>query len=387
MHDMTEPPLIALFRNIIEDTEVSPIPAPLAEALVVWGIRTGLGPILYELALAAPNLVSCSSFKQLLIAELAAKAAEKRRQTAIIEIIDSCSSCLNSVTLLKGISVAHEYYPKSHWRPMQDIDILVAGEDLHRAETALTKLGYQRPSGLSPEFYHTHHHSMPFYHPSTRVVVELHTALFPASSCLSQASAFQLPNVTAQLCSIDFRGRTAHRLNAELQLVYISCHAVAERRIFSSLVPFLDVAFLLRHAGHELDWAMLSSWLVEATVSTDLSVILSYLEKHCLAELPPAAQETFSVAETRMGKLARNVISRGIDRYAANGQSKDDFLGCNNRMIIWDSLLTSRSPLLNFLRIPMHLAFPPSNPHRFRVGFQLKRLRSAMRRARKQSPS
>jgi hypothetical protein len=379
---VTEPLLLSLVRSIVKGEKDVPFPLP-NEAQVDWGIRTGLGPILYELALAAPNPISRPLVERLLISELAAKIAHWKRTTAINNIIDACSSSEISIIPLKGILICNEYYRKPYWRPMQDIDFLVAEEDLGRTESVLESLGYQQASPRPADFYYAHHHSMPFRHPSTEIVVEVHTGLFPSWSPLSEAFAFQSQNIATQLRPADFHGRPIYRLSFELELVYLSCHAVRERRIFGSLIPFLDLAFLLRHTGPELNWSTIFAWLDNRTVSAYVCVMLSYLEKHRLVELPRAVQLQLSDARKRLGNFALNVILRDIDRYAASGKSTNDVLGRDQRIIIWDILLAPRAPVWNILLVPWYLAFPPSNPNRFRIQFQFARLRSAFRRVRK----
>lgn len=379
---VTEPLLLSLVRSIVKGEKDVPFPFP-NEAQVDWGIRTGLGPILYELALAAPNPISRPLVERLLTSELAAKIAHWRRTTAFNNIIDACSSSEISIIPLKGILICNKYYPKPHWRPMQDIDFLVAEEDLGRTESVLESLGYQQVSPRPADFYRTHHHSMPFRHPSTGVVVEVHTALFPTLSPLFHASAFQPSNIATHLRLAEFHGRTIYRLSSELELVYLSCHAVRERRILSSLVPFMDIAFLLRSVGHELNWSTIFPWLDNPTVSAYVCVTLSYLERHRIVELPGTVQLELSAAMKRLGSFALNVLSRNIDRYAASGHSMDDALGRDHHFIIWDTLLAPRAPVWNLLLVPWYLVFPPSNPNRFKMQFQFARLRSALRRARK----
>lgn len=377
-----EPFIISLLRSAAESGR-SLERIAVDEAQVNWAIRTGFGPLLYDRALNAPGLIPRASSRVLLVSELAARADSKRRRTAMIQIIDACSSSVSELTILKGISVCDEYYPKSHWRPMADIDFLVPEADLGRAESALRGLGYRQVSPCPAEFYAMHHHSMPFQDPKTGVAVEIHTALFPNGTPLSQSRAFRLPNIVAHLRPSGFQGRAIYRLSNELQLAYLACHALVERRVFNTLIPFLDVIFLLRQAGRELNWHTVLDWLDDRTVSAYLCVMLAYLERHRVVPFPPAVHAALLAAKRRLGRLTLALIHRSMDRYAAHGQSMDDILGRDNRFVAWETLLAPRSPLLNLLLIPWNLAFPPSNPDRFRVRFQLERVRSVYRRARR----
>lgn len=372
----------ALLRHVAQGGKSSRL-IPAEEAQLEHIIQGGYAPLLYDVALRTHGLCPSATLKRLLVYTLAAKAVEKRRRRAVAEIIDACSHSVNRLTLLKGISICNEFYPEPHWRAMGDVDLLVAAPDLSRAESILKQLGYVQTSCRPTEFYRNHHHSMPFQHPSHGVRVELHTALFPPSEWLAQSSAFQLSNVLAESRLSDFNGRAVYRLSPELQVVYVACHAIAEKVAFRSLFPFLDIIFLLQRAGPELSWDKISSWLSDRTVSAYVCVVLTYLVRHRVVELPPAAQATLQAAEKRFGRLALKILHGDIDRYALGGRSMEGLLGRDNRFMIWNTLLRPCPPWWNLLSVPWNLAFPPMHAERFRIGYQRQRLRSVLRRFRK----
>ena len=363
---------VAKGGSVPEHTTVDEIEANRA-------IQVGLGPILHDMALRLPGLISRESASALLVSELAARAHYKRVSSTAAAVLEACASSVEGVVLLKGISVADEYYPRPYWRPMGDIDILVAKEDLDLAESALKDLGYRQASPNPTDYYQTHHHSMPFLDPSNGIIVEIHTALFPPQSPYSHCPIFQLPKVTTHLRLSERQGKPVYRLSSELELLYLSCHALAEWRIFKSLVPFLDITLLLTKMGGKLDWDTLGDWLRDHRASACLCVMLSYLDKYRVVAVPPEIQTAISAAKRRRGRLALRILHNAIDRHVIGGHSIDDFPGQHNRYLLWDTLMTDRHPMLNLLWVPWNLAFPPSQPDRFRTAFHMARLRSALK--------
>jgi len=94
-------------------------------------------------------------------------------------VIDVCNGVDVEVTLLKGISIADQYYPSAHLRPMTDIDILVSQHEQQRVQLALLRRGYVPKTGDWPE---DSHHAAPLLHPEKRVWAEVHSVLFPANA-------------------------------------------------------------------------------------------------------------------------------------------------------------------------------------------------------------
>ena len=98
------------------------------------------------------------------------------------EIIDASCGSVPQLTLLKGISIAEEFYPEFHLRPMRDIDLLVPVESLAPMATLLYGLGYRQTSDTPHKTYDSHHHAMPFFHDEKQVWVELHHRLISAKN-------------------------------------------------------------------------------------------------------------------------------------------------------------------------------------------------------------
>jgi hypothetical protein len=112
-------------------------------------------------------------------------------------------------------------------------------------EAVLSALGYQQQSHLPSTFYATHHHSMPFIHPTRRLWVEVHRGLFPPSSRLGADRLFGREALEQHRQPSIFQGYEVFRLSPEWQLLYIASHwAFAFHAIGVSRL--VDVIYLLQ---------------------------------------------------------------------------------------------------------------------------------------------
>ena len=152
-------------------------------------------------------------------ADLTARVVSAEHFDALTEIVDCCSFAAPLI-LLKGISIADQYYPEPHLRPMRDIDLLVRSESVSSVESALEKLGYVRrsKSGLPSPFFEAHHHSMPFMHPRRNVWVEIHDRLFRPATLLGNSDVFGIDRLAKEARPSEFKNRRVNRLSPELQL-------------------------------------------------------------------------------------------------------------------------------------------------------------------------
>jgi hypothetical protein len=157
-------------------------------------------------------------------ANLTARLLCGERFDATCDILAACEGRAPAVTLLKGISIAEQYYPTPYLRPMTDLDFFVEETAIPLVESVLYKLGYRQQSHLPREFYDTHHHRMPCLHPQRGIWVEVHRGLFPPSTKLATTRVLSQKHLTSQLRPSAFQGRPVTRLSDALQIVYIAAH-------------------------------------------------------------------------------------------------------------------------------------------------------------------
>lgn len=103
-----------------------------------------------------------------------------RLQRRLYETSDALAAAGVDAVLLKGAAVAHTAYASFVERPMRDIDLLVAPEQVDAAQEILRAAGWSRSHhGPPAEAYDGHHHLPPFADAGgTGARLELHTDLF-----------------------------------------------------------------------------------------------------------------------------------------------------------------------------------------------------------------
>jgi hypothetical protein len=345
-------PLVELLQAAAHGRQDMP-PAVMQAAQVRWAIESGFGPLLWYTMHAAAGATASPLWPLVRGTDLAARLLTAEQFKAMGEILSACRGRMPPVTLLKGISIAAQYYPAPHLRLMRDIDVLVDESDLPTLESVLSALGYLQRSHLSSTFYATHHHSSPFVHPASGLWVEIHRGLFPFASCLGTDRLFRRETLDQQRQLSVFQDHEVFRLSPEWQLVYIAAHWAAEfPRV--GVVALLDVIYLLRQTAGTLNWARLLDWLEGSAAAAPLYLLLSYLDAYQVVELPPEVLRNLSLRQSVLGPLGLTLMHRLLDRYLMAGPPAGLVLNAYRLEILWQTLLAPGSPRGNLLRVPWH---------------------------------
>ena len=154
------------------------------------------------------------------------------------------------VVPLKGPILAERYYPVPEHRPSTDLDLLVRVEDLERAVTALTTLGYLLEGGSSGDYFRTHHHHVHLVH-RTLPVVELHYHAYRGFGVTLLSGPLldrAVPHSTARW--------SVSTLSPEDELLYLATHGASHR--FERLGWLYDIKLLVR-AHPDLDWSLIAA--------------------------------------------------------------------------------------------------------------------------------
>ena len=232
---------------------------------------------------------------------------------------------------------------------MSDIDFLVATRDLATVEAALFDLGYRQESTHPREFYETHHHTTPFRHPRTGVWVEVHRGLCARSSPVGSDAPFGAQRVLAEQSASEFRGHAVYRLSEELQIVYLAAHWAYDFRLAGGLVAMLDTIHLLKNA-RPIRWERLLELLEGTVAATAVYLVLAYLDRHELLDLPSGLIGEIAHRQRALGRPSLWLLHGIIDRYVTNGRDLGLLMSERNLPIIWESLLRPcpgfRKPLL-----------------------------------------
>jgi Uncharacterised nucleotidyltransferase len=351
------PQLLPLFQAAAQGRKNVPL-ATLDTSCVHWALETGLGPLLFHVTQEDPQAPTSPLWPLLRGADLTAQVLIAEHLEAMGEILDACQGRVQTITLLKGISIAEQYYPLPYLRLMRDIDFLIAETDLPAVEGVLSALGYSQPFQQSERNGVSFHHGNPFVHQQKGIWVEVHWGLFSSLTPFGADRLFQREHLTAQLQSSTFQGRNVMRLSDEMQLVYIASHWARDHNLTSVLgatIAMLDIIYLLRHRKRPLDWEKIFEWLHSSVVTTPLYLLLTYLQRYRLIDVAPEILTELSRQQSSFGPPTLVILHSLIDRYMVDGRSYGPMLNERNLSILWSTLLLPGPPWRNLLRVPWHL--------------------------------
>lgn len=321
---------------------------------VRWAVRAGLGPWLRRCTARDAAAPASPLWPLVHGADLTGRVIAAEQLDATAEILDACDGHAAPLTLLKGISVAEQYYPEPHLRVMGDIDLLVDVDALPDVRARLLGLGYRDESTYPPEFYLGHHHLQPLFHPRRRVWVELHWTLFPPTGRMGSERAFTLESVLAERRASTFRGRPVYRLGDELQLVYLAAHWAYGLNLERAMVGMLDVARLLT-SGTPLHWERILEWIPASRTSSHVCLMLTYLARRGLVDLDPELLRQVIRRQRSFGRTTLQAIHAVIDRYVVGGCEFGPLMSERNVGILWDALLSPGPPARNVLTMGWNL--------------------------------
>jgi hypothetical protein len=341
------------------------------DVTVRWALDAGLGPQLHHATHGAVQRLPANLRNLLTGADLTAKVTHAAKADCAAELVAMCATIGVPVTLLKGISIGEQYYPSPHLRPMTDIDLLVPECSYGRVEAAALRMGYKQVSGIMGV---NPHHGDPLFHATSGTRVDLHTTLFQQDSRLRQGQLFSPANVEHQSCSAYLREWPVRRLGTELQLVYIASYFVNDLARVSMgptlVTPLIDAVRLLRVSGTTFDWDLLLTSLDNEVATASLLVLLDYLQRHRLAELPDGIISALLDRQRLMTTAECRLLGSLIHRYLVGGQRFKAFNSCH----VWLNSLAPGPSIFKLLRLPWRIAFPPSYRGRLDARAQAKRI-------------
>jgi len=316
---------------------------------VRWAVTCGLGPWLHRCTANDPDATRSPLWPLVQGADLTARLLGAEQLDAMQEIAEVAARHAPPLTLLKGISLCEQIYPEPHLRPMGDIDILAEEATLPVLQALLVELGYCPQSDYPTEFYATHHHVMPMFHPRRRVWVEVHRGLLPSDSPAGSDRVFGAGLVASELQPSTFRGLRVNRLSDELQLVYLTSHWAFGFKRERSMVAMLDVARLIGGAAPR--WARILRWLEGSFSATYVCLLLTYLAERGLVDVEPGVIAEVRQRQRLLGRASLAALHLVLDRHVVQGRPFDRIVSERTFGILWEALLSPGRPAGNFLRL------------------------------------
>ncbi|MET0554789.1 MAG: nucleotidyltransferase family protein [Vicinamibacteria bacterium] len=326
----------------------------LTPARLAWAIESGLAPVLARtsasfLRAGGPDADAVRG------ADLAARVVADDQSDATVALIDACRGRVGPLTLLKGIWLRHALHPEPHLRPMRDVDVLVEPAEVAEVEDVLRGLGYLPAVEPDVDDYHGHHHAVPYRHPLTGVVFEVHRALVPAAGPFGTDPMFDLGYVHSHLTDDTFRGRRVRRLADGLLLAHMAAHWSSSFKVVGGAGGLVVLLDLLALAGR-VDWPRAAADLRGSTAVRSLWLLLGYLEARGLRTLAPDVRALVRPPLGAADGVALALLHAMMDVRVADGRPYGRAVFTRRTFeIVWKTLLLPRPSALNLASLPWRL--------------------------------
>lgn len=201
------------------------------------------------------------------------------QQKEIQEVLTTLSQAGIDCILLKGADLRRRLYGDPLLRAISDLDLLLAPEDIPRAELALTKMAYRIFLGHQDERVRIN--EVLYLPPENKILhVDLHWEIVAA------CSFYFLPYhpLRAAAVSLDYFGTPALVLSTEHLFIHLCLHTYEN---FSNLSQFLDLALVLSRLP--LNWPQLLQEAARFGCQRPLYLVLQELTGVIPGKIPPAA--------------------------------------------------------------------------------------------------
>jgi len=197
------------------------------------------------------------------------------------KVIKSLAENQLPVIALKGLALAKNIYGDIALRPMSDIDLLLKEEDLVKAGRILLTLGYKQDFPAWESMLKTYHH-LPFFTNKSGTIIELHWNIVTPDSFVK----VDLDGLWARACLIKVDNIEVRAFSAEDLFLHLCIHACFHLQTGIDLIPFCDLAGLLKTSAAKIDWqiviARASRWGAQKCV-----YLMLLLVRELLGAAPP----------------------------------------------------------------------------------------------------
>lgn len=239
--------------------------------------------------------------------QAARRIAEQRRAVMTVELghLDTAMADAGiPFVLLKGAAYMASDSPAARGRLFEDLDLMVAPENLATAERALWRAGWapERLSAYDERYYREWMHQVPpLIHPLRGSAVDLHHGLVPRTSRLHLDSA-----------RFRRRARPAHGWSAFLHLpqpadlvLHSAVHALAQEDLRSALRDLVDIYRIVdHHRGDPAFWRDLEAHREAPDAARHIALAFDLLDRRLGLALPREADAIRQGVPGRRWRLA-----------------------------------------------------------------------------------
>jgi len=191
--------------------------------------------------------------------------------------------------VLKGLALAHAFYPHPGLRPMSDVDLLVEPSGYAEARAVLEALGWAIGEA-EPESRLRHLHGAAF-RKSGSPEIDLHTRALAESASPEADGAF-----FARAVPLDVAGTPARTLAPGDQLLVVCVHGL--RWSAAPAVHWIADAVLILRRAEAIDWSEVTREARARRLESSLGRALTLLSEEFSAPVPAEVLEQLACADS-----------------------------------------------------------------------------------------
>jgi hypothetical protein len=225
-----------------------------------------VAPLVYDTLRDDPELLPKWVREGLRTAYYQAAASNALLYEELAEILCAFHGAGIPVILLKGAALAQGTYGSVALRPMSDLDILVRGETMSRAEGLLAQKGYTVLQGA-----HSHLRHMTFKNTdrATQTLVEIHSHIV---SSPYYRQAIPEPWLWQDPAGLSIDGVPALTLSPEATIVHSCLHFLDHIAVQGTLLWLCDIAEVVQRKN--VDWDRLTRAIGELRIALPVRSLL-----------------------------------------------------------------------------------------------------------------
>jgi len=220
--------------------------------------QQGMGPLLHRHLGAIEGELPTTFLRGLRFLSLRHQQANVLLMKSLHHVLSLLETAGIPSLVLKGAALCQTLYPEVGLRPMRDIDLLLAKEDVHYAHALLQKKGFL---ATAADISEDHFHLPPLYQKvdGMQVCVELHHGLFPDDPPYYKPLFFAELYQNALVFEVE--GMMAYTLAAEEMLWHLYQHGFHAPLTYEPfrLISVADVVSLTEDNVEEIDWEKMAA--------------------------------------------------------------------------------------------------------------------------------
>jgi hypothetical protein len=210
----------------------------------------GLATVTLNLIRSGNISINNDAQKTLVGLEIRDRYRWRQLQSALLDVHTAFRKSGIEFTCIKGSAIANMVYPEPHYRPMEDLDILISGAERKEAQRALADAGFMTTMPYTGHLRH-HHHLPPMVRGAngSKVMVELHTQGLSRDHSLVITN----DNLAGPRYQFEINGVEFNTLGHIDHLILLTRHTFS-RRLEIRLLGIMDILRYCSRYFDEIDW-------------------------------------------------------------------------------------------------------------------------------------